>query len=244
MSWVCANCSSNNLDSNTVCDVCGADRVEYTPPRVSEPEVELSRTPERILAPVEGKVVFSDFAVVVESTKNFFRSTVRFFAKLFTVIFKVLKFLGKWIVIGAKAFATLCVKLWGKIVDLTKKLTDKIKLSRSERRSRSGERAERPRRERAPRAPRVRRERAPRDSEGREERTSETRVSMVSPDFASPWSEHSIRFDIDAIKAKGFVRSEQTVMSSVKGYTFFDAAGNGRFFRVEMLVVLSLAENT
>lgn len=230
MSWVCANCSSTNLDSNTVCDVCGVDRIEYTPPMVSEPEVETSRTPDRILAPVEGKVVFSDFAVVVESIKNFFRSTVRFFAKLFTVIFKVLKFLGKWIVIGAKAFAALCVKLWGKIVDLTKKLTDKVKLRRSDRTSRRAERGERPRRARAPR-----------ETEAPGERVAEPERRESESSFASPWPEHRIRFDVDAIKGKGYVRSEQTVMNSVKGYTFYNAEGTGRFMREEMLLVIKFA---
>ena len=237
MSWVCANCSSNNLDSNTVCDVCGAERVEYTPPMVSESGFRRSRAPERILEPVEGKVVFSDFAVIVESTKNFFRSLFRFFTIIFTFTFKALKFLGKWFVKLCKLLFALSVKLWNFTVDAAKKLVVKIKLARSERRARSGEGVERPPRERAPREPRRRRERAPR--EPRAPRSG--RMEVVGSDFATPWPEHSIKFDVDAIKAKGYVRSEQTVMNSVKGYTFYKPDGKCQFIRAEMLVVLDMA---
>lgn len=59
--------------------------------------------------------------------------------------------------------------------------------------------------------------------------------------FAKPWNEHSIKFDIDAIKAKGFVRSEQQINSGVKGYMFYKEDGNSQFIRVEMVLIQKMA---
>ena len=57
MSWVCSNCSNPNEEADTCCAVCGYDR----------PVSSTSDT-------IEGKIVFSDFAVVTESFKNSFNS--------------------------------------------------------------------------------------------------------------------------------------------------------------------------
>lgn len=65
MSWVCTNCSNSNKEENSCCTVCGFDRP--TESHVSEREPEA----------VEGKIVFSNFAVVKESVKNFFGSVAR-----------------------------------------------------------------------------------------------------------------------------------------------------------------------
>ena len=60
-------------------------------------------------------------------------------------------------------------------------------------------------------------------------------------DFADPWPEHKIKFDFEAIRAKGYVRSEQTVLGGVNGYTFYKEGGPGQFIRVEMLLLQKMA---
>ena len=170
MSWVCSNCSTANEEESTCCTVCGYDRPTDTRARDSEA--------------VEGKIVFSDFAVMKESVKALFQSVSS---------------------VGAK-----------------------IKNAAKERPPReSRKKASAPR---SPCEPKVRvktskKERAPRIKSG----------------FAKPWPEHNIKFDVDFIKNKGFVRSEQTEMNGIKGYTFYKADGKGQFIRAEMLIVLHMA---
>lgn len=60
--------------------------------------------------------------------------------------------------------------------------------------------------------------------------------------FAPPWPEHKIRFDIDAIKAKGFVRSEQYTLNGIKGYNFIRADGKSQFILVEMVLIQKMAK--
>ncbi len=60
--------------------------------------------------------------------------------------------------------------------------------------------------------------------------------------FCEPWAEHSIEFDVDAVKAKGYVRSEQTTLGGVNGYNFYTADGSCRFIRQEMLVIQKMAK--
>lgn len=67
-------------------------------------------------------------------------------------------------------------------------------------------------------------------------------VAPIVEEFCAPWAEHSIEFDIDKIKQRGFVRSEQTVMAGVKGYTFFKADGSKQFIKLEMILVFKMAK--
>ena len=72
MSWVCSYCSNSNEEESTCCAVCGYDRPTESHARARVPEVEA----------VEGKIVFSDFAVFKESVKDFFASIGRMGAKI------------------------------------------------------------------------------------------------------------------------------------------------------------------
>ena len=60
--------------------------------------------------------------------------------------------------------------------------------------------------------------------------------------FCEPWAEHNIEFDPEGIRAKGFVRSEQTTLGGVNGYNFYTADGSARFIRAEMAVIQKLAK--
>lgn len=61
-------------------------------------------------------------------------------------------------------------------------------------------------------------------------------------DFCAPWSEHNIEFDLDRIKSRGFVSSEQKVMAGVKGYNFYRADSTSTFFKPDMLVAMKYAK--
>ena len=176
MSWVCSNCSNSNEEESTCCAVCGYDRPAESHVREREPEV------------VEGKIVFSDFAVIKESVKGFVSSIGR----------------------------------------LGTKIGNKIKSASSERSPRESQE-----RVRVPREPRERRE--------REKPPKREKTPRVKKGFAKPWPEHNIKFDVDVIKGKGFVRSERTEMNAVKGYTFYKADGTSQFIKAEMLIVLHMA---
>lgn len=60
-------------------------------------------------------------------------------------------------------------------------------------------------------------------------------------DFAKPWPEHKIKFDVSVIKTKGYVRSEQTCLGGVNGYSFYKEDGSSQFIRVEMLITQKMA---
>ena len=60
--------------------------------------------------------------------------------------------------------------------------------------------------------------------------------------FCKPWAEHNIEFDPEGIRAKGFVRSEQTTLGGVNGYNFYTADGSARFIRPEMAIIQKLAK--
>ncbi|MCR5675773.1 MAG: hypothetical protein K6G16_08700 [Lachnospiraceae bacterium] len=68
-----------------------------------------------------------------------------------------------------------------------------------------------------------------------------TAAAAPAEGFAAPWPGQKLRFDEDAIRAKGYVRSVQTTLSGVKGYTFFRADGTGQFLRPEILLVQKMA---
>lgn len=77
----------------------------------------------------------------------------------------------------------------------------------------------------------------------KEEKKSETGFSGDggTGDYAAPWPGQHICFDPDAIRARGYVRSAQTVLGGVQGYTFYKADGTGQFMRQEMLLIQKLA---
>lgn len=60
--------------------------------------------------------------------------------------------------------------------------------------------------------------------------------------FAEPWPEHSIEFDVTAVRAKGYVRSERKTMSGINGYCFYKSKGPGQFIRLEMLLIQKMAK--
>ena len=197
MSWVCLNCSSSNEEESTRCAVCGYDRP--TERELLERETDV----------IEGKIVFSEFAVIKESVKNFFKSVSKFAARIKAV-----------------------VKDWSLRRERTRTEV-----------SREPERREEPLREETPsrraETPPRREETSPR----REEippRREEDLPSVGS--FASPWAEHKIIFDVDVMKSKGIIRSEQAEMNSVKGYMLYKEDGTSRFIRTEMLVALHMAK--
>lgn len=69
-------------------------------------------------------------------------------------------------------------------------------------------------------------------------------VVTVTEKFCEPWAEHKIKFNIDVIKQRGFVRAEQTVVSGVKGYDFYKKDGLKQFIKSEILIVLKMASKS
>ena len=59
--------------------------------------------------------------------------------------------------------------------------------------------------------------------------------------FARPWEEHNIEFDVDKLKSRGFVSSENVTRSGIKGYLIYRADGQSTFFKVDMLVAMKYA---
>ena len=70
------------------------------------------------------------------------------------------------------------------------------------------------------------------------------KVTVVTPEegFASPWPEHKIEFIPDAIRARGYVRTEQQTMGGINGYKFIKADGTSQFIRVEMVLIQKMAK--
>lgn len=67
------------------------------------------------------------------------------------------------------------------------------------------------------------------------------KVKAPKNNFAKPWDEHRVKFDIDVIKGKGYVRSEQHILNGVKGYMFYKDDEKGQFIRIEMILVQKMA---
>lgn len=66
--------------------------------------------------------------------------------------------------------------------------------------------------------------------------------TILTTGFADAWDMHDIVFDIDKIKSKGYVASEQKELMSVQGYYFYTADGaTPTFISKETLLVLGLA---
>ena len=69
-----------------------------------------------------------------------------------------------------------------------------------------------------------------------EKKTTEEKMT-----FADPWPGQRIVFDPEAIRARGFVRSVQTTLSGVHGYSFYKADGTAQFLRTETLLAQKMA---
>lgn len=65
---------------------------------------------------------------------------------------------------------------------------------------------------------------------------------ITAPGSVDPWPEHKIVFDMDVIKAKGYVRFERKSMGGVNGYEFVRTNGTKQFIRVEMIVIQKMAK--
>jgi len=65
--------------------------------------------------------------------------------------------------------------------------------------------------------------------------------SAVTFSVAEPWPEHNIEFDIDVIKAKGYVGFERKSMGAVNGYEFIRSDSTRQFIRVEMVIIQKMA---
>ncbi len=74
----------------------------------------------------------------------------------------------------------------------------------------------------------------------KQEDRERTTVTTAGP-FAESWPGQRLVFDPEVIRGKGYVRSSQTVLSGVQGYTFYKEDGTARFFRPEMLLIQKLA---
>lgn len=67
-------------------------------------------------------------------------------------------------------------------------------------------------------------------------------VKVIAPvGFCEPWSEHSIEFDVDRIKSRGFISGEQAVLAGVSGYNFYRSDSTATFFKLEMLLAMKYA---
>lgn len=60
--------------------------------------------------------------------------------------------------------------------------------------------------------------------------------------FAAPWDEHNIEFDVDMLKSRGFVSSENETFSGIKGYRLYRADAQSTFFKVDMLIAMKYAK--
>lgn len=60
--------------------------------------------------------------------------------------------------------------------------------------------------------------------------------------FCAAWAEHSLEFDVDRIKSRGFTGSEQATVGGIKGYNFYRADSSRTFFKLEMLIAMKYAK--
>ncbi|MCR5094076.1 MAG: hypothetical protein K6B72_08895 [Lachnospiraceae bacterium] len=74
-----------------------------------------------------------------------------------------------------------------------------------------------------------------------EEVIAEEVIPKEKMTFADPWPGQRIVFDPEVIRAKGFVRSVQTTLSGVQGYSFYKADGTAQFLRMETLLAQKMA---
>lgn len=63
----------------------------------------------------------------------------------------------------------------------------------------------------------------------------------IAESFCEPWAEHSIVFDVEQIKKRGFVRSRQTELNGIKGYSFTRTDGTEQFIKLEMILLFKMA---
>lgn len=77
----------------------------------------------------------------------------------------------------------------------------------------------------------------------KEEMLSAGYAKVAAPTgFAAPWEEHNIEFDIDKLKSRGFVSSENETRSGIKGYKLYRADAQSTFFKVDMLIAMKYAK--
>ncbi len=65
--------------------------------------------------------------------------------------------------------------------------------------------------------------------------------NYVPLDFCKPWDEHNILFDIDRIKSRGFISSEQKIIHGLKGYNFYRTDSSSIFLKLDMLIAMKYA---
>lgn len=82
---------------------------------------------------------------------------------------------------------------------------------------------------------------APKAERKADDKPKAKKAKIFGTDFAKPWPEHKIKFDTAAIRAKGYIRSEQKSMGGVNGYYFYKEDGSGQFIRFEILLVQKMA---
>lgn len=59
--------------------------------------------------------------------------------------------------------------------------------------------------------------------------------------FAEPWPEHDIALDLERLKSRAFISSENEVRDGIKGYKLYRSDGQSQFLRLEMLIALKYA---
>ena len=59
--------------------------------------------------------------------------------------------------------------------------------------------------------------------------------------FAAPWAEHSISFNEEKMRSRGFVSSEQRVLSGIKGYEIYRSDSTSMFFDANKLLLMGYA---
>ena len=58
----------------------------------------------------------------------------------------------------------------------------------------------------------------------------------------SPWPEHKIKFDSDAIKARGYISITRDTLDGIKGYRLTKSDGTSQFIRVEIMLLQKMAK--
>lgn len=67
-------------------------------------------------------------------------------------------------------------------------------------------------------------------------------VAPIIEEFCEPWPEHSIEFDIERIKSRGFIAIKQMISSDKKGYQLVMSNGVTNFVLVETLLIQRYAK--
>ena len=62
----------------------------------------------------------------------------------------------------------------------------------------------------------------------------------TKPDL--PWPEHKIKFDSDAIKARGYISIKRDTLDGIKGYRLTKPDGTSHFMLVEIMLLQKMAK--